>query len=61
LKFDHLRNFWKLFEYEQADLLKEREECLAERVALSALKSGQHSKQPLIEKALWQNKFASAQ
>jgi hypothetical protein len=38
-----------------------REESLAERVALSALKSGQYAKEGHIEKALWQNKFANAQ
>jgi len=35
-----------------------REECLAERVALSALKSG-ISFGPEIESQLWKNQFAS--
>ena len=60
LKFDHLSNFWSLYDLEKQDLDIVREECLAERVALSTLKSGQFANQKQ-EKTLWKNQFASAQ
>lgn len=58
LKFDHLSNFWNLYDLEKRDLEIVREECIAERVALSTLKSGQNQDK---EKTLWRNQFAGAQ
>ena len=59
MKFDYLRQFWQLIEGEKKDLQIAREESLAERVALSALKSGNYRNNESIEKSLWQNQFAS--
>ena len=59
LKFDHLSNFWSLYELEKKDLDMVREECIAERVALSTLKSGQFANQKQ-EKTLWKNQFVGA-
>ena len=42
MKFEYIRKFWGLFELEKNDIQMQREECLAERVALSALKSGNY-------------------
>lgn len=39
MKFEYLRKFKQLFEQEKKDIQMIREECLAERVALSALKT----------------------
>jgi hypothetical protein len=39
LKFEYLRKFWNLYKLEENDLKMVREECMTERVALSALKS----------------------
>ena len=39
IKFEFLRKFKQLYEQEKKDIQMIREECLAERVALSALKS----------------------
>ena len=39
LKFEYLKKFWALYDMENSDLKMSREECLGERVALSALKS----------------------
>lgn len=42
MKFEYIRKFWGLFQLEKNDIQMQREECLAERVALSALKSGNY-------------------
>lgn len=59
MKFEYIRKFKTLYEQEQKDIKMIREECLAERVALSALKS--HNSNFISnyeEKNLWQNQFA---
>ena len=50
-KAKFLREFWNNFEVEKKDLLLIREETLAERVALSVLKSGE-TKGTVTEKIL---------
>ena len=55
MKFEYLKKFKQLYDHELQDIRMIREECLAERVALSALKS---QNQPTEEKSLWQNQFA---
>ena len=51
MKAQFLREFWEIEEIEQRDLELLREETLAERVALSVLKSGE-IKGTQTEKAL---------
>lgn len=59
MKFEYLRKFWTLFEQEKMDVQMAREECLAERVALSALKSSNTNAMPSeMERNLWQNQFS---
>lgn len=60
MKFEYIRKIWGLFQLEKNDIQMQREECLAERVALSALKSGNYKQNQNLEKHLWQNQFASA-
>lgn len=57
LKYQFLKKFWGVFDLARSDLQMVRGECLAERVALSALKSGKVDKE--LEQKLWQNQFAS--
>ena len=59
MKAQFLREFWEIEEIEQRDLELLREETLAERVALSVLKSGE-IKGTQTEKALSQNEFTAA-
>ena len=58
-KVSQMRKFWNLFEIEKRDIQMCREECLTERVALSALKSGAFKSKPEVENLLWKNQFAS--
>jgi len=54
-----MREFWKSFEVEQNDFKLMKEEALAERAALSVLKSGE-IKGTNAEKVLTQNEFAAS-
>jgi hypothetical protein len=54
-----LREFWNIFEVEKKDLALVKEEALAERVALSVLKSGE-AKGHQVEKILGLNEFSSS-
>ena len=45
LKFQFLKKFWAVYDLAHSDLQMMRAECLAERVALSALKSGKVDKE----------------
>lgn len=59
MKFEFMKKFWTLYEQDKQDIKMVREECLAERVALSALKSSSANGMPTeTEKQLWQNQFA---
>jgi hypothetical protein len=53
LKFEFIQKFWSQAELEKNDIQMQREECLAERVALSALKSGDYKHNQDLEKHLW--------
>lgn len=53
-----MKEFWQNFEVEQKDLSYIKEEALAERVALSVLKSGE-AKGTAAEKVLSSNEFAA--
>ena len=48
-----MRKIYSVFETEKEDLDILREECLAERVALSAVKGGNYKGHANVEKALW--------
>ncbi|CDW80830.1 swi snf and rsc complex subunit ssr2 [Stylonychia lemnae] len=58
-KAKFLRDFWKIFEVEQNDLALIKEESLAERVALSVLKSGE-IKGTQAERILASNEFTAS-
>ncbi len=57
-KAHFLRQFWSAFELERRDLYLAREELLAERVALSVLRSGE-VKGSQAEKVLSGNEFST--
>lgn len=58
-KAKFLRDFWKTFEVEKSELSLMKEEALAERVALTVLKSGE-IKNTQAEKALISNEFSAS-
>lgn len=53
IKFAQMRKIYSVFETEKQDLDMLREECLAERVALSAIKGGNFKGNATVEKGLW--------
>jgi hypothetical protein len=57
-KAQFMRQFWQAFELERRDIYLAREELLAERVALSVLRSGE-VKGTQAEKVLSGNEFSS--
>lgn len=57
-KVKFLREFWTNYEVEKGDLSLIKEEALAERVALTVLKSGE-AKGMTAENLLWMNEFGS--
>ena len=60
-KAEFMRQFWQCFELEKNDLVKVREELLAERVALSVLRSNVGDiKGSQTEKVLTANEFSAS-
>jgi len=57
-KAQFMRQFWQAFELERRDLYLAREELMAERVALSVLRSGELKGAP-AEKILSGNEFST--
>lgn len=57
-KAKFMREFWQSFELEKRDMILTREELMAERVALTVLKSGE-VKGTEAEKILMGNEFSS--
>ncbi len=57
-KAKFMRQFWQAFELERKDLYLAREEIMAERVALSVLRSGELKGAP-AEKILSGNEFST--
>lgn len=58
-KLKFLREYWQIFEIEKRDLGLVKEEAMAERIALSMLKSGE-AKGSSCEKMLGLNEFAAS-
>ncbi len=57
-KAQFMRQFWQAFDIERRDLYLAREELIAERVALSVLRSGELKGTP-AEKILSGNEFST--
>jgi hypothetical protein len=58
-KTKFLRQFWKSFELDMEDVSMIKEEAIAERAALSVLKSGE-AKGTSVEKVLIANEFLAS-